>query len=97
MAHSDPLAAAESLLTLLSVLYGRSELGGRCNPRLCSRLEAGPASPSWELRDSSRLETRLRSMSRGCSSSSDSSDWSLVVAGPSVVAVPFSKSGLLGL
>lgn len=96
MTHSDSLAAAESL-SLLRVLYERSELGGRCNPRLCRRLEAGPASPSWELRDSSRLETRLRSMSRGCSSSSDSSDWSLAVAGPFVSAVPFSKSGLLGL
>lgn len=94
--HTVTLAAAESL-TPWSFLYERSELGGRCNPRLCSRLEAGPASPSWELRDSSRLETRLRSMSRGCSSSSNSSDWSLVVAGPFVAAVLFSKSGLLGL
>lgn len=39
-------------------------------PRLCSRFEAGPASPSWQLRDSSRFVTRLRSKSSGWISSS---------------------------
>lgn len=52
------------------VCYDGSELAGRLTPRLCSRLEAGPASPAWQLRDSSRFVTRLRSKSSGWISSS---------------------------
>lgn len=54
------------------VRYDGSELAGRVMPRLCSRLEAGPASPAWLLRDSSRFVTRLRSKSSGWISSSSS-------------------------
>lgn len=84
-------------LGLLLVLYEGSELGGKCKPRLCSRFEAGPASPSWQLRDSRRFETRLRSTSRGWISSSVSSN-SPCVGRPFVAAgwgLPFSKSALL--
>lgn len=60
-------------LILCHVLYDGSEFGGRFILRLCSRLEAGPASPVWQLRDCRRFVTRLRSTSRGWISSSVSS------------------------
>lgn len=60
--HSSPHPAV--------VRQAGSELAGRLMPRLCSRLDAGPASPAWQLRDSSRFVTRLRSKSSGWISSS---------------------------
>lgn len=42
-----------------------SVLSGSCTPMLCKRLEAGPASPAWELYDSNIFETRFRSTSTG--------------------------------
>lgn len=64
------------------VRYDRSELAGSWRPRLCSRLEAGPARPAWQLRDSSRFVTRLRSTSRGWMSSSSVCPESSCVGGP---------------
>lgn len=73
------------------VVYEGSALGGRFKPRLCSRLEAGPASPAWQLRDSSKFLTKLTSKSKGRISSSASSTSS------SSFETPASAEGWEGL